>query len=190
MKMRVLAIAVTALTITGCASTNTSPAIPKIPEPTYTDAINNRFIDTNQYAAEKLVKKLGNKIGPNSAVIISTIANINDLSKTSTLGRIVSEQVSARFSESGYNMVELKLGGSVYISEGRGGEFVLTRDVQELASTHNAPAVIVGSYAASQRFVYINLKVVQPGTNTVLATHDYALPLDSDNRRLLHGNLQ
>ena len=50
-----------------------------------------------------------------------------------------------------------------------------------------ANAVIVGSYGESKDYVFINLKVIQPTTNVVLATHDYALPINDDVRVMLRA---
>lgn len=62
---------------------------------------------------------------------------------------------------------------------------MLTRELHELAGTHNAQAVIVGSYGEGKDNVFINLKVIQPSTNMVLATYDYALPINDDVRKML-----
>jgi hypothetical protein len=43
----------------------------------------------------------------------------------------------------------------------------------------------VGTYAASPRQVYVNLKIVVPEGNRVLAAHNYALPMNEELRALL-----
>jgi hypothetical protein len=48
--------------------------------------------------------------------------------------------------------------------------------------------VVVGTYAQSSELVFVNLKVIRPETNVVLAVHDYALPLDSMTRSMLRGS--
>ena len=63
----------------------------------------------------------------------------------------------------------------------------LTREIKDLAKSHDAQAVIVGTYGQSDNFVFVNLKVIQPATNVVLAVHDYVLPLDSSIRALVRG---
>ncbi len=45
--------------------------------------------------------------------------------------------------------------------------------------------VFVGTYGESKDFIFINLKVVQPQSNVVLAVHDYALPVDENTRSML-----
>jgi|SRR5690554_3562170 len=163
--------------LAGCAPTQKGPS--------YADARNNPFIPANHQAAEALLGQLNGKLG-GSNMLIATLVNIDALERSSTLGRLVSEQVSARFTQADYHMVEMKFANSVYVLQNQ-GEMMLTREVQELASQHSAQAVIVGTYGESKDFVFVNLKVVQPGTNVVLAVHDYALPLDDNTRAMLRN---
>ena len=180
MKMRfLLPVLATGFILAGCESN-------AIKEPTYTDAKNNQFIPTNREAADVLVAQLGNRVTAPNTLIIASLVNVDKLEESSTLGRIVAEQVSAGFTKHGFRMQELKLRSNIYV-QNNGGEFLLTREVEELAEAHRAPAVVVGSYATSREFVYINLKVIHPKSNVVLAVHDYALPLDSNNRRMLRN---
>ena len=151
--------------------------------PSYADARNNQFIPTNHRAADALLSQLPGRVGGNT-LLIATLVNIDALERSSTLGRLVSEQVAARFTQAGYHMVEMKFSNSVYILQSQ-GELMLTREVQELASEHSARAVIVGTYGESKDFVYINLKVIEPGTNIVVAVYDYALPIDDNVRAML-----
>ena len=81
-------------------------------------------------------------------------------------------------------MVEMKLRNRAYMLKDQ-AELMLTREVGELVTSHNAQAVIVGTYAVSRDQVYINLKVIQPQRRIVLAAHDYTLPLNDENRLLL-----
>lgn len=59
--------------------------------------------------------------------------------------------------------------------------------MHELANAYSAEAVIVGSYGTSKEYVLINLKVVEPATNQVLAVYDYSLPIDENVRMLLRN---
>ena len=65
------------------------------------------------------------------------------------------------------------------------GELLLSREVRELSQSHDAQAVVVGTYAASASALYISLKLVTPAGNTVVAAHNYAVPMDENVRALL-----
>lgn len=153
-------------------------------QPTYSSVANSPFITNNYRAADALITQLGNRVSNNQPIIVATIVNIDALSNSSTFGRLVSEQISARFSQQKYSMVELKFRGDVYMKQDQ-GELLLTREIKSVAQSQNAQAVIVGTYAESGDTVYVNLKVIQPNTNIVLAVHDYAFPIDSNTRALL-----
>lgn len=181
MRSPVLAAALLAsLAAAGCA---TDAARQPAPEITYAQAAQSELVATNYRAADALMAQFGGTTsgGP---LLVATVVNIDALEQSSTLGRMLSEQLSARFSQRGWQMIELKLRGSIYMRRGE-GELILTREIGELARNHKAQAVIVGSYATGASAIYVNLKIVQPVSNAVLAAHDYVLPANPEVRSLL-----
>lgn len=161
----------------GCADPNKA-------EETFESALNNQFIPTNYRAAEELLNQARKELVPNTPLIAATVVDINVLEKSSALGRTISELISAQFTRQGYRMIEMKFRNSVYIKRSQ-GELLLTREIKDLAQSHNAQAVLVGTYSVSKDLVFINLKVIRPGDNIVLAAHDYTLPLNANVRELL-----
>lgn len=170
-----------AIGLAGCSSAPTPKA-----EPTWEQAAANPLIPANYKAAEALLTQATPVLNKNHPLIIATVVNIDNLDQSSTLGRLISEHVSARFTKAGYRMIELKYRNSVYVKRSQ-GELMLTREIKDLAQSHDAQAVIVGTYGQSDDFVFVNLKVIQPASNIVLAVQDYALPLDSSTKALLRS---
>jgi TolB-like protein len=142
------------------------------------------LIKANHAAADTLLKQLKDKLSPNQPLIAATLVSIDDLERSSTFGRLASEQISARFSQTGLRMIEMKFRDNVYMRRDQ-GELLLTREIQHVAQSHQAQAVIVGTYAVSKDAVFVNLKVIEPTTNVVMAVHDYALSKDADMRSML-----
>lgn len=179
-------LAVSALVLTGC---ETAPKAE--PEPTYEQAQNNSFNQVNYSAVNELLKRYK---GPSSAsntgnggtatFIVATLVNIDQLEKSSTLGRLISEQITSRIAQVGYGVVELKVRNSVYMKRNE-GEFLLTREIKDVATAHKAQAVVVGTYAESSTLVYVSLKLVDPANSLILAAYDYALPLDKQIRSMV-----
>jgi len=171
------------LAAAGCA---TDAARQPVPEITYAQAANSELVATNYRAADALLAQFGGTAagGP---LIVATVVNIDALEQSSTLGRMISEQLSARFSQRGWQMVELKLRGSIYMRRGE-GELILTREISDIARSNKAQAIILGSYAVGASFVYVNLKIVQPVSNAVLSAHDYVLPANQEVRTMLGRN--
>jgi len=184
MKAPALAAALIACLAAACAN---ETARQRVPEVTYAEAANSELIAANYRAADALMAQFGGSptAGP---LIVATGVNIDALELSSTLGRMISEQVSARFSQRGWLMVEMKLRGSIYMRRGE-GELILTREIGDIARTNQAQAVIVGSYALGASAVYVNLKIVQPVSNAVLSAYDYVLPANQEIRTLLGRNL-
>lgn len=153
----------------------------------YTAVSANAFVAANYRAADALALQLRGKLADDKPLIMATIVNIDALEQTSMLGRLVSEQLSTRLAQGGMKMLEMKLRNSVYLKRGQ-GELMLTREIGEVASAHNAQAVVVGSYAETRDAVFINVKVIQPTTNLVLAGHDYVLAKEGTVRSMLQSN--
>lgn len=182
---RILTLCATVLALPlllgGCATTKD--------DTNYTSVSANAFVAANYRAADALALQLQlrGKLGDEQPLIMATIVNIDALEQTSMLGRLVSEQLSTRLAQGGMKMLEMKLRNSVYLKRGQ-GELMLTREIGEVASTHNAQAVVVGSYAETREAVFINVKVIQPSTNLVLAGHDYVLAKEGTVRSMLQTN--
>lgn len=170
-----------ALLLGACAGTpHHAPAQQQVP------SIRNPLIASNYQAAEVLIKQLNAQTTSIQSLIVTTIVNIDELSTSSTFGRLSSEQIAAHFAQTGYSIVEMKLRDFVYMQQNQ-GELMLTREIQEVAKKHNAQAIVAGTYALGSDRVFVNLKVIQPNTNLVLAVHDYSFPLDNDLRTMTRG---
>jgi TolB-like protein len=166
------------LLLAACSST------PPKEEPNYATVASNQFVAANYKAADTLLTQLSGRLLADKPLIMATVVNIDALDQTSTLGRLVSEQISTRLSQGGLKMVEMKLRNNVYLKRNQ-GELMLTREIGEVAQNHNAQAVVVGSYAETSDMVFINIKVVQPQNNFVLAGHDYVLAKEGIVRSML-----
>jgi TolB-like protein len=178
--------------ITGCENLTVGGATAE-PEPTYEEAALYQFIRTNHQAADDLLAAMPTPAsasnfsgggGTSGTMLVATLADINKLEQSSALGRMISENLSSRLSQRGKSVVEIKLRGNVFVRNNQ-GEFLLTREIRDLARAHDAGAVVVGTYAEGERFAFVSLKVIEPTGGVILAAHDYTLPLDRQVRRLI-----
>ena len=169
------------LLLAACSSTTTKE------EGNYSTISPNQFIDANYKAADSLIHQLNGKLTGDKPLIMATIVNIDALEQTTTLGRLVSEQLSTHLAQGGLSMIEMKLRNNVYLKRNQ-GELMLTREIGEVATAHNAQAIVVGSYAETSDMVFINVKVIQPNTNFVLAGQDYVLAKEAIVRSMLQRN--
>ncbi len=167
----VLSLLVGTLLSTGCMTD---------PYATSTDVI----IDSNRAAANNLIRMAGNEIQPGANIIAASFANIDDLTQSSSFGRVTSQQLVSQLASSGYSVVDMLLRSDVYISPTE-GEFLLSRAVNEISVEHNAHVVLVGTYAAGDDNVFVTAKLIRASDSVIVASHDYVLPYTRDMRMLL-----
>ena len=117
-------------------------------------------------------------------VLVATVVNVNDMSRSAPLGRTLSEQYASVMAGKGFNVKEIKLRGEVFVKEGA-GELLLSREIKDIARNQNAALVLVGTYSAAANFTYVSLKLVRTEDSRIVRGHDYALPNDRDVQRLL-----
>ena len=146
----------------------------------------SNLLESSYAAADTLGRGLRFRgLSLDESILTASFANIDDLTESSTLGRIVSEQIASRLAQHGFKIVEVKLRQeSIFIEEGK-GEFLLSREVMSLGETRGAHAVLVGTYAVSKNFIFISVRVVRTEDNSVVAGYDYELPNDSTTRSML-----
>lgn len=142
------------------------------------------FTATNYRAADSLLKKLKAQLPKDSLILVASFVNIDDLSESSTFGRIVAEQFASRFNQKGYTTLEMKLRTKVFIKE-RSGEFLLSRELKQISTKHSAKAVVVGSYAVASSKVYLTARVIHFPDGRVLSSHDYTIPIGRDTLKML-----
>lgn len=142
------------------------------------------LIQANEQAADALLERA--PLDANLPVLVATLVNVDRLTESSRLGRIFSEQIAGRMVHRGLKVTEVKLRENLLLQRDQ-GELLLSREVREVSQSQNAQAVVVGTYAVSTSVVYISLKLVNPVGNTVVAAHNYAVPMDENVRALLAG---
>lgn len=181
MKSIALVTAVAAAAVlTGCANNSTPVRV----DPTYQEAAASQFLTTNRDAVGKLVAGFDMNALGGGPVLVATVVNVNDLSRSAPLGRTLSEQYATHMAANGFNVKEVKLRGEVFVKEGA-GELLLSREIKDIARSQNASLVLVGTYSAAANLTYVSLKLVRTEDSRIIRGHDYALPNDRDVQRLL-----
>ena len=175
MKRAILLASCVAL-LAGCSSAPVGPS--------FQSARSSELVAANFDAADQLLVLAQRPLDNQSTLIVTTLANLDDLNQTSSLGRLISEHLATRLTQRGLNVAELRLTSKVYVRASTGGEMMLSRDVREIAANYSAQAVVVGTYSLASDYVYINLKLIESGQNRVIAAHSYLLPYGGQIRAL------
>jgi TolB-like protein len=142
------------------------------------------LLQANQQAADALLQSA--RLDPRASVLVATLVNVDRLGESSRLGRLCSEQIAGRLVQRGVPVTEVRLREQLALQPAQ-GELLLSRELREVSQAHQAQAVVVGTYAASPRQVFISLKLVRPEGNLVVAAQDYAVPMTAELRGLLTG---
>jgi len=140
------------------------------------------FLDKLSYKNKNAVKELVEKasLKKDDTVIVATVANINDLKKSSKLGRTLSEQISAALVNEGIKVKELKFSKTVFVKR-KNGEFMLSRDVKDIADKIKVNYVVAGVYSVAKNAVYVNLKIIDPSTDIIISSSDYVVAYESSS---------
>lgn len=141
----------------------------------WNNANGSRLIETNHQAVEKLLGSDPLQIGLNKSLIVTTVVDVDALEQSSTLGRLITEQIASRAAQMGYPVIELKVRKDFFIKDSE-GELLLSRDARQLAISHDAQAAVVGTYAVVQDNVYVTLKLISLHNHRVLNGVDYSMP--------------
>ena len=171
------ALVAVSLGVVGCAS-----SVDDVPvRPIIRDA---DLIEKNYGAGDALLMKASWLKDRREPLLAATFVDINNLEVSSGLGRVIGEQLGSRFAQQGFTVIEIKMRNNIFVREGS-GEFALSRSVKEISQSHNAAAVIAGTYAVGRQSVFVNARLIRATDNLVLASYDYVLPMGPDAKALL-----
>ncbi len=182
--MKALAILSAVAAATLLAGCNSAPQNVGRTEPTYQDAATAPLLQNSREAVSKLTAGFDLNALGGGPVLVATVVNVNDLSRSAPLGRTLSEQYASQMAALGFNVKEVKLRGDIFVKEGA-GELLLSREIKDIARSYNASLVLVGTYSPAANFTYVSLKLVRTEDSRIIRGHDYALPNDRDVQRLL-----
>lgn len=126
---------------------------------------------------------------PNKPILVASFVDIDDVQHSSTLGRTLAEQMGSKFTQNGYKVIELKLrSNSVFVRGSKDsdeGEFMLSRELQDLSFQHDAHAVLVGTYGKGPEVVYVTAKLIRTRDSVILGSYDFSLPVGKNTRKML-----
>lgn len=165
------------LVLAGCGTLGNTNNTAPTPEPDLSELVHA--------AAEQMITS-NPELTRYSPMIAATFVSIDNLSQSSTLGRISSEIMASALARQGMQVREVKMRDSMFIEESV-GELILSRQVQRLSAQHNARSILMGTYAQGQDYVYVSARVVRAGDAMVLGSADFRLPLNNNTRSLLEG---
>ena len=147
------------------------------------------LVSSGYRIADQLISNLNQQINKTDPIIVATFADVNDLEKSSTFGRIIAEQISSRLAQRGYKVTEVKFRQNSVFVEKRKGEFLLSRELRNISKKHNASVVVVGTYGEAYSAMYVSARIISPSDSSIVSSCDFALQLGPRSQAILsRGN--
>lgn len=108
--------------------------------------------------------------------IINSIMDIDDLGKSSTLGRLVGEHLAHHLSLRHWKVFETKLAVAMSVTEA--GESSITRVGSRKPIEQDAENVVTGTYTLTNDGVLITLKMLEVGSGRLVSSAQSRIPRD------------
>ena len=134
-------------------------------------------------AAQAMADRAG-VLAKDRPIIVSTVVSIDDLSQSSTFGRLAAQLVANRLTQRGYLVRDVTYMRALTVQPTT-GEMVLSREASKISSVTNAQAVVAGTYAVGGREIYLSLRMLRADNGELLSTADVVLPYDHNMEDLL-----
>ncbi len=135
-------------------------------------------------AADVLEYNLTTDISRTLPIMFSSFVDLSNLQSTSILGRMLGEQIGSRFSQHGYNVIEMRLRTNSLQITPKTGELALSRDMEHIRNSWDAQAVITGTYHIFEDKAVVSARIVSTVDNSIISSHDFSFKLDRYLRTL------
>ena len=178
--LTVLACLFTLLAASGCSDPNRTRL-----EPVLGGDVN--LVELGDKVADTLISQTLPPLIAQQAdqpILVTTLVNNDKLNDTSSFGRSFQNNIAAGFVSRGFAVKEIKLRRDLLV-ELHKGEFMLTRNLPEMAGAQRAQAVVVGTYTLTNRVMYLSVRLVSTANQSIRSVYEDKLYLDDNSLRLL-----
>jgi hypothetical protein len=109
------------------------------------------------------------------AVVVGSIVDIQRVDKVMPFGNLVADLARTRLVQKGVPVSEMRLRNAVLLDQ-KQGELTLANDRAVVRPPPSASAILTGTYAAGDEFIYVSLKLVSEADARIVAAVDFAVP--------------
>lgn len=115
---------------------------------------------------------------------VCSFVELKKLTRTSSLGRSLAEQLMTRLQQHGFTVTEIRQTNDILIQEQR-GEYGLSRDPASIRANVSSAATLTGTYTLSEYHVFINARIIDARTGNLLSSASATLPRNRLTNSLL-----
>lgn len=127
----------------------------------------------------QLVERLGLPFGPakGTSLVLTPPVELSNLERATPLSLAMAEELATWFVKAGYRVQEIRKSQDILFEPGN-GELLLTRR-SDLLAQKNVPTelVLTGTYSLTMESVRFNIRLIQAGSNEVVAMSSRTLPV-------------
>jgi len=142
------------------------------------------FTQSGYSAADALIQQARGSLTPDTIIKAGVLTDINNPAAVSTLGRVLTAQVGARFVQMGYNVGSASFDETMALRQQSSQSSPYGSNRSANGGPTSGPVLIAGQYAMAHKSVLVGLRLIDIPTGRVLSAYDYDLPMTSDVREL------
>jgi hypothetical protein len=109
------------------------------------------------------------------AVVVGTIVDVQRVDKSMPFGNLVADLARSRLVQKGVPVSDMRLRAAILL-DSRQGEITLANDRAAVRPPPVASAILTGTYAAGDDFIFVSLKLVTVADARIVGAVDYAVP--------------
>lgn len=117
-------------------------------------------------------------------MVVTTFVETRKLTRTSSFGRYLSEQLMNEFQRRSYPVVEIRKSIEIRVQEKR-GEFGLSRDEENLQPDMEADTMLTGTYFIGHDDIIVTARILNNRTAIVMASSTVIFPKNKLTTRML-----
>ena len=117
-------------------------------------------------------------------MVVTTFVETAKLSRTSSFGRYLSEQLMNEFQRRSYPVVEIRKSTEIRVQQRR-GEFGLARNENELQTDISADTMLTGTYFIGPDDIIVTARILNNKSAVVMASSTVIFPKNKLTRRML-----
>lgn len=133
-----------------------------------------KFNDKMMVLAVQLDKNAVSRNAQNT-FIVTSFTNLDKLSETTSLGRLIAENLMHGLQVHKWQVFEVRLTKGIDINEA--GEFSLSRDISKLKDEYKISGIVTGTYSVAEGNLTINARVIDINSGIVLSSAQSYIPL-------------
>ncbi|MFZ5761156.1 MAG: FlgO family outer membrane protein [Thermodesulfobacteriota bacterium] len=160
-----------------------------MPEQSRSQGTEGQLSDISREVAGKVYYELKEDGEKNYTARVAVVAAVplSDLKRETEFGRVMGEFLLTDLADRGLKVTELRLGREINILA-QTGEFILTRDIGELANINpEIDYVVVSTYSNTRKTLIIQGRLVSLHSGLVESSWRYTMPLTRELLALFGG---